>query len=290
VSLDYPNSPTVGQIFSGWRWDGVKWVPAPGTYAVYVGDTAPTSPVAGALWWDSVSGNLFVYYSDPNSNEWVAASRGAPGPTGPPGTNVTISDTPPANPQPGQLWWDSTVGQFFVYFADADSSQWVVASQQGAIGPQGATGPAGPTGPSGPNTMPQGVTDGSNAAAGQVGEVIANSVTGSSVPTNATVINLVTITLSPGDWDVFAMCFLNSASAVASNYAWGISTTSATLPAQGAYSGISMSTSNMGGVGLPVPPQRYNVTAATTLYLVCLAVASSGTVTGNGSMYARRMR
>ena len=31
--LDFPNSPTVGQVFGNWKWDGTRWVataPAPG--------------------------------------------------------------------------------------------------------------------------------------------------------------------------------------------------------------------------------------------------------------------
>ena len=43
------------------------------------------------------------------------------------GNNVVISDTPPANPVIGELWWDSTEGILRVYYADGDSSQWVDA-------------------------------------------------------------------------------------------------------------------------------------------------------------------
>ena len=43
------------------------------------------------------------------------------------GNNVVISDTPPANPITGELWWDSTQGILRVYYNDGDSSQWVDA-------------------------------------------------------------------------------------------------------------------------------------------------------------------
>ena len=36
-------------------------------------DTAPTTPSDGALWWDSNSGNLKVYYQDTDSSAWVDA-------------------------------------------------------------------------------------------------------------------------------------------------------------------------------------------------------------------------
>ena len=44
--------------------------------------------------------------------------------SGPP---VTISDTAPASPQVGALWWDSVGGQLYTFFNDSNSSQWVIA-------------------------------------------------------------------------------------------------------------------------------------------------------------------
>ena len=43
------------------------------------------------------------------------------------GGSITINDTAPANPQPGQLWWDSVGGQLYVWYADPNTAQWVVA-------------------------------------------------------------------------------------------------------------------------------------------------------------------
>ena len=40
-------------------------------------------------------------------------------------TNMTVSDTAPSNPLSGDSWFDSTTGYVFVYYTDADSSQWV---------------------------------------------------------------------------------------------------------------------------------------------------------------------
>jgi hypothetical protein len=36
-----------------------------------IGDTPPASPVAGDLWWESDSGNLYCYYNDGDSLQWV---------------------------------------------------------------------------------------------------------------------------------------------------------------------------------------------------------------------------
>lgn len=43
--------------------------------SVTISDTAPGSPLAGALWWDSSIGNLLIYYNDGNTSQWVPASR-----------------------------------------------------------------------------------------------------------------------------------------------------------------------------------------------------------------------
>jgi len=38
---------------------------------------------------------------------------------------TAIADTPPANPDPGQLFWESDTGGLFIWYTDANSSQWV---------------------------------------------------------------------------------------------------------------------------------------------------------------------
>ena len=92
------------------------------------------------------------------------------------------------------LWWDSVGAQMYLYFNDGNSSQWVPATNI-LPGPQGATGP------SGPNTMPPGITDGSNAAAGQVGQF--TSVTNTTLAlTSGAVTSLATLNLGAGEWDV----------------------------------------------------------------------------------------
>jgi hypothetical protein len=41
---------------------------------------------------------------------------------------VTQSDAAPAGPTPSTLWWDEVSGRLYVYYTDADGSQWVDAS------------------------------------------------------------------------------------------------------------------------------------------------------------------
>ena len=67
------------------------------------------------------------------------------------GSSVTVSDTAPTSPSAGDMWYDSSILQTFVYYNDGSSSQWVPASPQqvGPAGPAGTDGAAGAAGSSG---------------------------------------------------------------------------------------------------------------------------------------------
>ena len=88
------------------------------------GPTAPSSPNAGDLWFDTETARLFAYYD----SFWVeisgeAGPTGPQGPTGPTGPINFVAQT--SEPlETGVLWYDT----------DADS----------------IAGPTGPTGPTGP--------------------------------------------------------------------------------------------------------------------------------------------
>ena len=83
MALNFPANPTVGQIYKvgteQWVWNGTAWniVPTPDAYApVTIGQNPPTAGVlAGDLWWDSMNGRLYIYYSDATSAQWVAATQ-----------------------------------------------------------------------------------------------------------------------------------------------------------------------------------------------------------------------
>ena len=69
---------TAGQVLTtGGTAANPSW--AGGSTSITISDTAPASPAAGNLWWDSVSGQLFVYYNDGNSSQWVVANSGGGG-------------------------------------------------------------------------------------------------------------------------------------------------------------------------------------------------------------------
>ena len=87
---------------------------------VSVSSNPPSSPNGGDLWWDSDVGELFIYYSDTDSNQWVETSGGS--------ETVTVSDNAPSSPNHGDLWWESDTGQLKIYYNDGDSAQWVDAN------------------------------------------------------------------------------------------------------------------------------------------------------------------
>lgn len=78
-----------------------------GGASVIVGDTPPGAPHNGDLWFDTVGGNLYIWYSDPNSSQWVIVVhappglKGDPGPQGPTGAASTVPGPPGAAGAPG---------------------------------------------------------------------------------------------------------------------------------------------------------------------------------------------
>jgi hypothetical protein len=57
------------------------------------------------------------------------------------GASLTISDTVPASPTNGQLWWESDTGILWLYYTDPNTSQWIAVG--GGAGPAPATTPSG---------------------------------------------------------------------------------------------------------------------------------------------------
>ena len=108
-----------------WCWIG-------GGANVSIGDTAPPTPGAGDLWWDSAAGRLFVYYIDIDSAQWVDAS---PNISGSNGSNVFSGPNAPANGVEGALWYNTTTNQLYVF----TNSQWV-ATQNAVAGVGSVTG------------------------------------------------------------------------------------------------------------------------------------------------------
>jgi hypothetical protein len=62
-----------GSIAAG-PFDATKWFAVPD---VTISDTPPQNPGIGELWWDSVGGQLYIYYNDGTSSQWVVTGPAA---------------------------------------------------------------------------------------------------------------------------------------------------------------------------------------------------------------------
>jgi hypothetical protein len=150
MATDFPNSPANGatHTFGGTTYTYSTSVgawtagsSAGGGASVTVSETAPVSPAEGDLWFDPSVLKTFVYYNDGSANQWVQSNPTGSGGSSGGGASVTASDTAPSSPSAGDLWYKSDTNGLYVYYTDADSSQWVGVS--GPAGPAGAAGAAG---------------------------------------------------------------------------------------------------------------------------------------------------
>ena len=121
-----------------------------------VGATPPLDPQEGNLWFDTVGLQLYIWYNDGTSSQWVPvinqgpwapevnidggqnnyASINNPVFTG----NVYINNvrllptvidfSPPLNPAVGQLWFDTFGLQTYIWYDDGTSAQWVPVINQ----------------------------------------------------------------------------------------------------------------------------------------------------------------
>jgi hypothetical protein len=99
---------------------------------------ATTNPVDAWMWGQvaSYSGTALVLNSQAFAGsgafaDWiidVSGIKGADGTGGGGTSSVTTSDTPPATPHDGDMWWKTDSGVLYVYYDDGDSQQWVQAT------------------------------------------------------------------------------------------------------------------------------------------------------------------
>lgn len=81
MPFNFPDAPVTNQTYTynnrTWTYDGTAWNLTSGTLqGVTIAASAPSSPRVGDLWFDSRIAQLFVYYNDGDSSQWVAASGG----------------------------------------------------------------------------------------------------------------------------------------------------------------------------------------------------------------------
>ena len=134
-----------------------------------------------------------------------------------------------------------------------------------------------------------GVTDGSNAAAGQIGEYMSGSLTNTGIANNSSVA-LVGMTLTPGDWDVEGNAVFSYQTGAGSTAILGISTTQTGVGALGGQARITVQNNSLNAVTLATGAQRFSVASNTAVYLVGNSQFTTSTCTVAAIMRARRMR
>jgi hypothetical protein len=128
-----------------------------------------------------------------------------------------------------------------------------------------------------------GVTDGSNAAAGEIGEYLA-AASGSVALTTGVQTNIISLVLTPGDWDLWGELRM-AATAGSLNLQGGITATSGGVAQDIALVGPTAS-SFYGALY----PRRVSLTTTTTYYVTALIIFSSGTASATAVLAARRRR
>jgi hypothetical protein len=139
-----------------------------------------------------------------------------------------------------------------------------------------------------------GVTDGSNAAPGMVGEYLSVDVQTGLALTSTVIRDIATLGLTAGDWDVWAdFSILPTGGTVTALRGW-LSTISATYPVLSNQNGAQLwwqvvpaSTINF---ILPGLRMRVSLSAPGTVYLSVVSTFTGGPAQSYGFIGARRMR
>ena len=133
MAMNFPDSPSNGDTvtLNGKEYTYTaatsKWSPAGGGSAsIGLSDTAPVSPSAGDLWYNTANGTMSVYYNDGSSSQWVGTS----GPAGPAGADgaggggvtsyADITARNVATPSAGEMAWVISETSLYVY----DGNEW----------------------------------------------------------------------------------------------------------------------------------------------------------------------
>jgi hypothetical protein len=79
AALDFPASPTNGQVYANWIYSTAKgaWQAKPITGKVTTSAVAPAAPTNGDEWFNTNDGNLYVYYTDVDGSQWVQVKSDA---------------------------------------------------------------------------------------------------------------------------------------------------------------------------------------------------------------------
>lgn len=143
----------------------------------------------------------------------------------------------------------------------------------------------------------KGTATNDNAAAGMVGEYISAAVINSAPVALVTgnLVNVTSIVLTPGDWDVDASIGFTGNAATTVNYVRGwIARASASVPATTnrmvSRHGFNSALFGSGDINDSVPSERISISTTTTIYLVAQGYFGVNTCSAFGEIKARRIR
>jgi hypothetical protein len=157
------------------------------------------------------------------------------------------------------------------------------------------------TGPIGPTPL-VGVTDGSAAAAGNIGEYLSSikTVSAGVAIVNSTATQITSLTLTAGDWDLWGEVVFDNPVGGAATFSYGeaaIWTTTAAFPTTSQfpadaadYAQEETPTGNNTGITLQLGPVRVSITTNTTYFLNAESVYSATSQKVGGALRARRRR
>lgn len=140
VSVSQPANPKLGYLWfspetkvikvrvptpSGAIWDEVVNAASTcsGLSQAIFSASAPLDPVNGLFWYNTVDDSLYKWTESLNGGYWVLANEVPCSERQP---TIFISSSPPANPVPGDLWYDSDNSDFNIFYQDLDGGQWIV--------------------------------------------------------------------------------------------------------------------------------------------------------------------
>lgn len=235
----------------------------------------PSTPAVGTLGYNSNLGQYEFW----NGAAWVQLSAGGSG-------SVNLGSQ-------NQLAWYAANGTAVSGLLTSNSS--VLTTNSSGVPDWSTTLPSGLTIPIPSIT---GVTDGSNAASGVVGEYISASILiGSAVSLTSTICsNVTSISLTAGDWDITGTVYFDPSPGTISNYQiGGISQTSATFetPAtnnnNAANGSITSTLPTDYACNLCIGNYSANLTTTKTIYLIAQSSFTGG-MGAYGFIAARRAR
>src|SRR5215472_78024 len=275
--------------------------PAGTAATVTAGTTTTGAPGTSASVTNSGTSSAAVFdFTIPQGQTGAAGAigpQGNPGATGPAGAAATVN-----------------VGTTTTGAAGTNANVTNSGSTSAAVfnftipqGVAGATGPQGPnwevgtgltlntgttpntiamTSPTPANIPRAGVTDGSNAAAGQIGEYLTVALSSVAMPSGGWQ-SIGSLALTAGDWDVWGIIYYTPTAAPLSSAYSGLGSASNSAPSS--YQAVAAQGS-AALVALLAPTLRFSGAAGMTVWLTGACAYASGAVNATGNIYARRVR